>query len=396
MASMEDWFAYDGGRTRSAPTEGGRSGEERRGEEEKEEEERRVVGSQEENISPLSLSLSLSHAVWRFSWSHLSSSPPGTDAQLRPGRTDRPGCGLLGLPVPVNCVRSPTGQHGPTGLLQLDGIPYFQCPPPGSGFAATTGTRDLASTASNCRIDNGGREHGIGISGSYGQAKPTPARRPLSLGNSRVVEGPAPLKELGSRAQAVHGELERKLRANDREYNLSFKYANWGNHYNGSSTSACRLGECPPSGRHPASFQFGTKTIVNRPSELNDFRPVALTSHLMMKDVGAALPQPPQTQVQHAQDRLQFCLPAYQPGVGVEDAILYLLHRAHSHLDKGSGTVRILFLDFSSAFNTIQPPPALCSLGQTEQDGSGPQLMDWISDYLTGRPQYVGLKDITS
>ncbi|KAI3363586.1 hypothetical protein L3Q82_001176 [Scortum barcoo] len=36
-----------------------------------------------------------------------------------------------------------------------------------------------------------------------------------------------------------------------------------------------------------------------------------------------------------AQDRLQF---AYQPGVGVEDAILYLLHRAHSHLDKGSGT----------------------------------------------------------
>ncbi|KAI3363551.1 hypothetical protein L3Q82_012149 [Scortum barcoo] len=37
-------------------------------------------------------------------------------------------------------------------------------------------------------------------------------------------------------------------------------------------------------------------------------------------------------QVQHAQDRLQF---AYQPGVGVEDAILYLLHRAHSHLDKG-------------------------------------------------------------
>ncbi|KAI3374498.1 hypothetical protein L3Q82_006315 [Scortum barcoo] len=68
----------------------------------------------------------------------------------------------------------------------------------------------------------------------------------------------------------------------------------------------------------------------------------------------------------HAQDRLQF---AYQPGVGVEDAILYLLHRAHSHLDKGSGTVRILFLDFSSAFNTIQPS---LLRRQTEQDGSGP------------------------
>ncbi|KAI3363782.1 hypothetical protein L3Q82_001390 [Scortum barcoo] len=87
-------------------------------------------------------------------------------------------------------------------------------------------------------------------------------------------------------------------------------------------------------------------------------------------------------QVQHAQDRLQF---AYQPGVGVEDAILYLLlHRAHSHLDKGSGTVRILFLDFSSAFNTIQPTLLWDKLSRM---GVDPQLMDWISDYLTGRPQ---------
>ncbi|KAI3362975.1 hypothetical protein L3Q82_011656, partial [Scortum barcoo] len=58
-------------------------------------------------------------------------------------------------------------------------------------------------------------------------------------------------------------------------------------------------------------------------------------------------------QVQHAQDRLQLQF-AYQPGVGVEDAILYLLHRAHSHLDKGSAA------------------HPLCSSGQTEQDGSGP------------------------
>ncbi|KAI3365312.1 hypothetical protein L3Q82_010402 [Scortum barcoo] len=82
-------------------------------------------------------------------------------------------------------------------------------------------------------------------------------------------------------------------------------------------------------------------------------------------------------------DRLQF---AYQPGVGVEDAILYLLHRAHSHLDKGSGTVRILFLDFSSAFNTIQPTLLRDKLGRMGVDS---QLMDWISDYLTGRPQLL-------
>ncbi|KAI3355579.1 hypothetical protein L3Q82_018410 [Scortum barcoo] len=66
--------------------------------------------------------------------------------------------------------------------------------------------------------------------------------------------------------------------------------------------------------------------------------------------------------------------------VGVEDAILYLLHRAHSHLDKGSGTVRILFLDFSSAFNTIQPTMLRDKLSRM---GVDPQLMDWISDYLT-------------
>ncbi|KAI3371985.1 hypothetical protein L3Q82_006855 [Scortum barcoo] len=41
--------------------------------------------------------------------------------------------------------------------------------------------------------------------GSYKQAHTSPP--PLTLGNSRVVEGPAPLKELGSRAQAMRGEF---------------------------------------------------------------------------------------------------------------------------------------------------------------------------------------------
>ena len=51
-------------------------------------------------------------------------------------------------------------------------------------------------------------------------------------------------------------------------------------------------------------------------------------------------------------DPLQF---AYQPQLGVDDAVIYLLQRAHMHLDGGGGTVRIAFFDFSSAFNTIQP-----------------------------------------
>lgn len=101
---------------------------------------------------------------------------------------------------------------------------------------------------------------------------------------------------------------------------------------------------------------FITSCIVpvpkkNWPSELNDLRPVALTSHLMqtLDRLFLSLLRP---QVQHTQDNLQF---AYRVGVGVEDAILNLLHQAHSDLNKRSGTVRILFLDFSSAFNTIHP-----------------------------------------
>ncbi|KAI3364866.1 hypothetical protein L3Q82_001057 [Scortum barcoo] len=43
--------------------------------------------------------------------------------------------------------------------------------------------------------------------GSYEQAHTSSPPPPLTLGNSRVVEGPAPLKELGSRAQAMRGGI---------------------------------------------------------------------------------------------------------------------------------------------------------------------------------------------
>ncbi|KAI4895084.1 hypothetical protein NFI96_026219 [Prochilodus magdalenae] len=126
-----------------------------------------------------------------------------------------------------------------------------------------------------------------------------------------------------------------------------------------------------------------------RPSELNDFRPVALTSHVM-KTLERLLLHLLRPQVQHTVDPLQF---AYREKVGVEDAMLYLLHRAHSHLDKGGSTVRVMFFDFSSAFNTIQPFQLREKLARMQVD---PHLVSWITDYLTGRPQYVRLKDCTS
>ncbi|KAI3363759.1 hypothetical protein L3Q82_001375 [Scortum barcoo] len=51
-------------------------------------------------------------------------------------------------------------------------------------------------------------------------------------------------------------------------------------------------------------------------------------------------------------DPLQF---AYQPGIGVDDAVIYLLQRSLSHLEDAGNTVRITFFDFSSAFNMIHP-----------------------------------------
>ncbi|KAI4902349.1 hypothetical protein NFI96_003952 [Prochilodus magdalenae] len=95
-------------------------------------------------------------------------------------------------------------------------------------------------------------------------------------------------------------------------------------------------------------------------------------------------------QVHHAEDPLQF---AYREKVGVEDAILYLLHRTHSHLDKGGGAVRVMFFDFSSAFSTIQPLLLRDKLMKMEVDM---HLVTWITDYLTGRPQHVRIRDCSS
>ena len=95
-------------------------------------------------------------------------------------------------------------------------------------------------------------------------------------------------------------------------------------------------------------------------------------------------------QVRTFLDPLQF---AYQPHLGVDDAVIYLLQRAHMHLDGGGGTVRIAFFDFSSAFNTIQP---LLMGEKLRVMGVDDTMISWITDYLTGRPQFVRLGSVLS
>ncbi|KAK7919079.1 hypothetical protein WMY93_010363 [Mugilogobius chulae] len=94
----------------------------------------------------------------------------------------------------------------------------------------------------------------------------------------------------------------------------------------------------------------------------------------------------PVPKVEGALDPLQF---AYQDSMGVDDAILYMVHRALSFLDGAGGYVRLMFFDFTSAFDTIQPQ---LLKGKLERMGVDPVFVRWIHNYLTLRSQYVRLE----
>ena len=89
-------------------------------------------------------------------------------------------------------------------------------------------------------------------------------------------------------------------------------------------------------------------------------------------------------------DPLQF---AYKPHIGTDDAILTVLHNAYLHLDKAGFYVHILFIDFSSTFNTIQPH--LLALKLLHFDVS-PKLILWIVNFLLHRTQSVRFQNSIS
>ena len=69
------------------------------------------------------------------------------------------------------------------------------------------------------------------------------------------------------------------------------------------------------------------------------------------------------------------------------------VNNALKHMESPKTFVRILFIDFSSAFNTIQPHimvEKLLSLSVNKN------LIAWILDFLTNRTQYVKLNETIS
>lgn len=122
---------------------------------------------------------------------------------------------------------------------------------------------------------------------------------------------------------------------------------------------------------------------------LNDYRPVALTpiitkcfERLILFHIKAALPAD--------LDQHQF---AYRANRLTEDAVITALHTALSHLHKDNTYVRMLLVDFSSAFNTVIPQKPVRKLSNLGLDRS---LCCCIMDFLSNRPQHVRMGNTTS
>ncbi|KAK3531616.1 hypothetical protein QTP70_025000, partial [Hemibagrus guttatus] len=142
----------------------------------------------------------------------------------------------------------------------------------------------------------------------------------------------------------------------------------------------------------PACFKRSTIIPIPKKPKItgfNDYRPVALTSVVMksferlvlayLKNITGPLLDP-----------LQF---AYRLLRFVDDAVNMGLHVILQHMDKSGTYVRLLFVDFSSAFNTIIPTLLQTKLTQLSVPSS---ICQWITSFLTDRHQLVKLGKFTS
>ena len=143
----------------------------------------------------------------------------------------------------------------------------------------------------------------------------------------------------------------------------------------------------------PSCFKFSNITPVPKkqtPLSLNDYRPVALTSCIMkcfeklvLKFIATLLP--PEF------DSFQF---AYREKRSTDDAIAINVHEILNHAEQRNSYSRVLFIDYSSAFNTIIP----CKLYDKllTQLNFPLSICNWILNFLLNRPQIVKIGSIKS
>lgn len=102
----------------------------------------------------------------------------------------------------------------------------------------------------------------------------------------------------------------------------------------------------------------------------NDYRPIALTS-VVMKCLEKILVPLLRADTDPLQDPLQF---AYRYRKGTDDAVNSITHLILKHLEDSKAYARLLFVDFSSAFNTVQPHLLIQKMSQLNVN---PFLIKW-------------------
>ena len=133
---------------------------------------------------------------------------------------------------------------------------------------------------------------------------------------------------------------------------------------------------------------FKMATIIPIPKKasvscLNDYRPVALTS-VIMKCMEKLVLNYINGKLSDDFDNYQF---AYKANRSVDDAISINIHKILEHLEECKAYARVLFIDYSSAFNTIVPGKLYNKLSN---DLKFPiTICNWILNFLTERPQIV-------
>ena len=130
----------------------------------------------------------------------------------------------------------------------------------------------------------------------------------------------------------------------------------------------------------PTCFKQTTIVPEVKVTWLNYYCPIALTSvamkcfeRLVMAHINSILTD--------TRDPLQF---TYCPNRSTDDAISITLHTALCYLDKRNIYVRMLFIEYSSAFNTIVPTKLITKLRTL---GLNTSLCNWILDFLTATPR---------
>ena len=142
------------------------------------------------------------------------------------------------------------------------------------------------------------------------------------------------------------------------------------------SLSQCLI---PPCLKSSTIIPLPKKTTASTP---NDYRPVALTP-IIMKCFEKLVRSHITTSLPPTFDSHQF---AYRANRATEDAIATALHTTLTHVEQRGNYARLLFIDFSSAFNTIIPSRLVTKLMDL---GLSQQICYWIRNFLTDRSQRV-------